>query len=127
MDYTYHDIAKMIDHSLLQPTLTWEELEQGCQVAVAYDVASVCILPCAVPLCARALTGSGVRVSTTIGFPHGGQESAVKAFESVQALGEGAVELDMVVNISAARSGDWDYVRDEIAVVIETAHDEGAR
>ena len=82
MDYTYSQIAKMIDHSLLNPTLTVEELEKGCQLALAYDVASVCILPYYLRRCAEILAGSDVRASTTIGFPHGGHTTAIKVAEA---------------------------------------------
>jgi len=125
-DYTYADIAKMIDHSLLQPATSREELERGCRLAREYEVATVCILPYAVPLCAEILRGSTVRVGTTIGFPHGGHHSAVKVLEALHALGEGAVELDMVTNISAVVSGDWERVREDIAAVVEAAHDRNA-
>jgi len=108
MNYTYTDIAKMIDHSLLKPTLTDKELEQGIQLALAYDVASVCIMPYYLKRCAELLAGSRVRASTTIGFPHGGHTTAIKMAEAKQALLDGGEELDMVVNISKALSGDWD-------------------
>ena len=111
MDYTYSDIAKMIDHSLLNPTLTEDKLEEGLQIALQYDVASVCILPYALKRCAEALAGSTVMASTTIGFPHGGHTTAIKVAEAKQALADGGQELDMVVNISKVLSGDWDYVR----------------
>lgn len=120
--YTYSDIAKMIDHSLLNPTLTDAELDAGCRLAVEYDVASVCIMPYALRRCVEVLAGSGVRASTTIGFPHGGHATAIKRAEAERALAEGCEELDMVVNISKALSGDWKYVRDDIAAVIEPAH-----
>src|SRR5512140_102750 len=99
-DYTYADIAKMIDHSLLQPATSLPDLEKGCWLAREYDVASVCILPYAARRCAEILEGSTVRVSTTIGFPHGGHTTATKLVEAKQALEDGAVELDMVQNIS---------------------------
>src|SRR3989440_4611945 len=98
-DFTYAEIAKMIDHSLLQPVLTDSELEQGCRLARAYDVASVCIKPYAVRQAAGWLAGSSVAVGTTIGFPHGGHSTATKVFEADLALTDGARELDMVVNI----------------------------
>src|SRR5438046_3451921 len=98
-DFTYADIAKLIDHSLLQPTLTDQELEQGCRLAREYDVASVCIKPYAVRQAAALLAGSTVVVGTTIGFPHGGQATAVKVAEAQQSMDDGATELDMVVNI----------------------------
>src|SRR5262249_38056155 len=98
-EFAYSDIAKMLDHSLLQPTLTDAEMEQGCRLAREYDVASVCIKPYAVRLAASVLAGSTVAVGTTIGFPHGGHKTAVKVVEAEQAIHEGARELDMVVNI----------------------------
>lgn len=127
MTYTYSDIAKMIDHSLLMPTMTASDLEAGCQLAVAYQVASVCIMPYYLRRCAEILKGSGVAASTTIGFPHGGHTTNVKVAEANQALADGGVELDMVVNISQVLSGNWDYVRDEIRAVINTAHAHGAK
>jgi deoxyribose-phosphate aldolase len=127
MDYTYQDIAKMIDHSLLNPTLTDRELEQGCQLALEYDAASVCIMPYYLKRCAEILKGSLVNASTTIGFPHGGHTTAVKLAEAKQALGDGGQELDMVVNISKVLSGDWDYVRNDIKAVIDAAHQQGQK
>jgi len=125
--YTYLDIAKMIDHSLLNPTLTTPELEDGCTLAVRYDVASVCILPYALARCAQLLAGSGVNASTTIGFPHGGHTTAIKIAEARQALADGGQELDAVINISKARSGDWAYVRNELAALADTIHAGGAK
>lgn len=125
MDYTYRDIAKMIDHSLLNPVLTDEELEQGCRLAREYDVASVCIKPYYLKRCAQLLEGSEVLPSTTIGFPHGGHTTAVKVAEAKQALDDGGVELDMVVNIGKVLSGDWAYVRDDIRAVVEVTHEHG--
>jgi len=125
--YGYADIAKMIDHSLLNPSLAADQLEDGCILARTYDVASVCILPYYVPRCGELLAGSTVRASTTIGFPHEGHATAIKLAEAAQALADGASELDMVINISKARSGDWDYVREEIRALCAAAHDGGAR
>lgn len=127
MDYTYQDIAKMIDHSLLNPTLTTTELEAGCQLALLYDVASVCILPHYLKRCAELLRGSAVQASTTIGFPHGGHTTAVKRAEAEQALADGGQELDMVVNISRVLSGDWDYVHRDLATVIAVTHAAGQK
>jgi deoxyribose-phosphate aldolase len=121
-DFTYADIAKMLDHSLLQPTLTDAELEQGCRVARDYDVASVCIKPYAVRQAASWLAGSSVAVGTTIGFPHGGHATAVKVAEARQAMADGATELDMVVNIGKVLSKDWRFVAEDIRAVVETAH-----
>lgn len=122
MTYDYPSIAKMIDHSLLQPMLTVSELEAGCALALAYDVASVCILPYYVKRAAEILHGGTVQPSTTVGFPHGGHTTRVKLDEVHQALADGATELDMVVNISKAKSGDWDYVAAEIALLARETH-----
>ncbi len=122
MDYAYADIAGMIDHALLAPTLTTEELEAGCRLAREYEVASVCIQPWAVKRADELLSGTTVQPTTTIGFPHGAQATGVKAAEAEQALADGATELDMVVNISKVKSADWDYVREDIAAVLEPTH-----
>jgi len=127
MQASYGDIAKMIDHSLLNPTLTQVQLDAGVQLALAYDVASVCIMPFALKRCADALRGSTVRASTTIGFPHGGHTSSVKRAEAAQALEDGCEELDLVVNISQVLSGNWGYVEADIAGVIELAHQAGQK
>src|SRR5262245_29767683 len=124
---TYSDLAKMIDHSLLNPTLTVADLDAGCALAVAYDVASVCILPYRLRRCADILRGSSVQASTTIGFPHGGHATTTKVAEAKQAIADGGQELDMVVNISQVLSGAWDDVRKDIAGVIEVAHAAGAK
>ena len=127
MDYTYLDIAKMIDHSLLNPTLAAQDLEAGCWLALDYDAASVCILPYYLRRCAGILRGSTVMASTTIGFPHGGHHTSVKLAEARQALADGGQELDMVVNISAVLSGNWDYVRSEIGEMISLTHAAGQK
>jgi len=127
MDYAYQDIAKMIDHALLSPTLTAGDLDQGIQLALIYDCASVCILPYYLKRCAERLRGSTVKASTTIGFPHGGHATVAKLAEARQALADGGEELDMVVNISKVLSGDWGYVRDDIRAVIDTAHEAGKK
>lgn len=127
MDFTYPQIAKMIDHSLLSPTLTDSDLEQGCRIALDYDVASVCVMPYFLARCAELLAGSTVRPSTTIGFPHGGHATSVKVAEAERALGDGGEELDMVINISKALSGDWDYVRDDVRAVIDITHAAGRK
>lgn len=125
--YTYADVAKMIDHSLLNPTLTAANLEAGCELALVYDVASVCILPYYLRRCAEILNGSSVKPTTTVGFPHGGHTTAVKLAEARQALADGAAELDAVVNISAVLSGQWSLVHRELAELIGCAHDGGAK
>jgi len=127
MNYSYPDIAKMIDHSLLNPTLTTEDLRSGIQLALAYNVASVCILPYYLKRCAELLQGSTVKAGTTIGFPHGGHTTAVKVAEARRALADGGEELDMVVNISKVLSGDWDYVRGDIGAVCGATHEAGKK
>jgi len=127
MDYRYEQIAKMIDHSLLNPVMTDDELERGCAVALDYDVASVCIKPYYLKRCAALLAGSTVAPSTVIGFPHGGHTTAIKRAEAEQALEDGGIELDMVVNVGKVLSGDWDYVRQDIKPVVDRAHESGAR
>ena len=119
---TLAELAKMFDHSLLQPTLTDADMEKGLILAREYNVASVCIKPYAVKFAAKLLAGSTVQASTTIGFPHGGHVTAIKVAESEIALDDGATELDMVVNIGKVLSGEWNYVADDIAAVVRLAH-----
>jgi deoxyribose-phosphate aldolase len=127
MKYSYEQLAKMIDHSLLHPTLTNQELEDGCRLAAKYGVASVCIKPYAVQRAAQLLQGTGVRVGCVVGFPHGSSASEVKRYETALACQDGAVEIDMVINIGKALSGDWDYVRRDIQTVCQEAHARGAK
>jgi deoxyribose-phosphate aldolase len=126
MDYSYLDIAKMIDHSLLNPGLTDQELEAGCHLALQYDVASACVKPYFLKRCAQILAGSTVAASTVIGFPHGGSTTSVKVAEAEAALQDGGVELDMVVNIGKVLSEDWRYVQDDIRAVADATHAGGA-
>jgi deoxyribose-phosphate aldolase len=121
------DLAKMIDHSLLQPVLTDADLERGCQLAAEYGVASVCIKPYAVKQAAKWLAGTGVLTSTTIGFPHGGHLTRVKVYEAEAAMDDGAAELDMVANIGKVLTGDWQYVAEDILAVVAAAHARKAR
>ena len=127
MKYSYSDLAKMIDHSLLQPTMTDQELEDGCRLAARYQVASVCIKPYAVKRAAELLRGSGVFVGTVIGFPHGNSATESKRYETELACRDGAVEIDMVVNLGKALSGAWDYVETDIRAVCDEAHRHGAK
>ena len=119
MEFQYSDLAKMIDHSLLNPTMTVDQLEQGIELALDYDVASVCIMPYYLRRCSDLLAGSTVMSSTTIGFPHGGHTTESKKFEAERAIDDGCQELDMVVNISKVLSGDWGYVQDDVGAVID--------
>lgn len=119
---TYEQLARVIDHSLLRPELTDSEVIAGCELARRYQVASVCVKPCHVRLAAGLLADSGVAVGTVVGFPHGSHTTAVKVFEAQQALADGAAELDMVINIGALRSGQYELVRSDIQAVVNAAH-----
>ncbi len=127
MQFTYEQLAKTIDHSLLMPTMTVEQLEAGCQLAIDYNVASVCIMPYYMKRCTEILSASTVMPSTTIGFPHGGHTTKIKRNEAEQAIADGCQELDMVVNISQVLSGKWDYVTADIRAVVEVAHSAGRK
>ena len=127
MQFTYEQLAKTIDHSLLMPTMTVEQLESGCQLALDYNVASVCIMPYYMARCTAILAGSTVMPSTTIGFPHGGHTTKIKRAEAEQAIADGCQELDMVVNISQVLSGNWDYVSKDIQAVVDVAHAAGRK
>jgi len=127
MKYTYEQLAKMIDHSLLHPTMTDQELEDGCRLAATYGVASVCIKPYAVKRAAVLLRGSGVLVGCVIGFPHGSSTTESKRYETELACRDGANEIDMVVNIGKALGGDFDYVERDVKTVCDEAHTHGAQ
>ena len=121
-----HELAKMIDHSLLHPTLSDAELKKGCELAKAYDVASVCIKPYAVKQAVEWLQGSDVLVGTVIGFPQGNSSINIKVAETDQACKDGAVEIDMVVNIGKVISEDWDYIDQEIGAINNNCKSHGA-
>ena len=123
---TYRDVAKTIDHSLLRPELDDAFVEAGCRLAAAYDVASVCVRPADVARARAILAGTDVAVGTTIGFPHGNHLTETKVFEAVRALGNGATELDMVLQIGALKSGRDAEVLADIAAVVDVAHAAGA-
>src|SRR5664279_789528 len=120
------ELAKMIDHSILHPTHTDEDLEKQCTIAKAYNVASVCVKPYAVKQAVIYLKGTEVEVGCVIGFPHGNSSTAVKVFEAEAACKDGATEIDMVINIGKALHGDWGYVEDEIRLVTEACHKHNA-
>lgn len=126
MKYTEKDIAKMIDHSLLHPTMSDEVLKAGCALAKAYDVASVCIKPYAVRMAADWLGGSDVLVGTVVGFPHGSNLTAIKVAEARQAIADGAAEIDMVVNIGKVLSEDYDFVKADVQAVFDACREGGA-
>ena len=121
-EYTRAEVARVIDHSLLGPAMTEAELEAGCRGAAGWGVASVCVKPYFVARARALLRDSAVRTGTTVGFPHGGHAISVKVAEARTALGQGAQELDMVINIGKAKGGDWSYLEDEIGAVVEAAH-----
>jgi len=121
MSITINSLAKMIDHSLLHPTMTDKILKEECRTAVKYNVASVCIKPYAVKLAVEFLKGTDVKVGCVIGFPHGNSTKDIKVLETIQGCKDGAVEIDMVINIGKALGEDWEYVEDEIKAVNEAA------
>lgn len=119
-------LAKMIDHSILHPTLTDFDLSRECEVAKKYHVASVCVKPYAVKQAAEILKNSDVLVGCVIGFPAGNSAIEVKVFEAEKACRDGAVEIDMVINIGKALQGDWNYISEEIKSVSDACHQNGA-
>ncbi len=123
---TYQEIAGMIDHSLLKPTLTDSEITEGCGIAKQYKVASVCVRPSDVKLAANILAGSNVLVTTVIGFPHGTTTTLTKVAEAEEAINNGAVELDMVLNIGKLKSKNFEYVEKDITAVADLAHQKNA-
>lgn len=123
---TERDIAKTIDHSLLRPELDDAFIEAGCRLAAEYDVASVCVRPVDVARATGFLAGTDVKVGTVVGFPHGSATTPTKVYESQRALDDGAVELDMVIDIGALKSGRDADVQADIAAVVNVAHAGGA-
>jgi len=126
MNEKVYKLAKMIDHSILHPTMTDEDLRRECEVAKKYDVASVCVKPYAVKQAVEILKGSNVLVGCVIGFPAGNSAIAVKVVEAENACKDGAVEIDMVINIGKALQGDWAYITEEIKSVTDACHRHGA-
>jgi len=119
---TYEQLAKVIDHSLVRPELTETDVVAGCKLAARYHTATVCVKPCHVKLAKEVLKDSDVLVGTVIGFPHGSHLTIIKVAEAQQAMDDGAVELDMVLNIGQLRSGKLDYVLEDIKAVCDAAH-----
>jgi deoxyribose-phosphate aldolase len=122
---TYDEIAGMIDHSLLKPNLTDQEIEDGCRIAHEYRVATVCVRPSDVRRAAEILRQSPVRVTTVIGFPHGSTTTAAKVFEAEEAIRNGARELDVVLHIGRLKSRDLAYVKGDLEAVTAAAHAQG--
>jgi len=122
MDCTCHDIAQMIDHSVLRPELTEKDVREGCEIARKYKVATVCCRPSELALVTQLLQGSDVKPTTVIGFPHGCNKTETKVFEAEQAIADGAAELDMVLNIGKLLDGNHDYVKKDIKAVVDAAH-----
>ena len=120
------EIARMLDHSMLQPWLTEEDIRKGCAVAIKYHTAAVCARPCDMKLVAALLKGTDIAPCTVIGFPHGAHLTAVKVYEAEQAILDGCAELDMVINICRLKAGDDAYVENDIRAVAEAAHRGGA-
>ena len=120
---SYDELAGMIDHSLLKPYLTDAEVEEGCRIALQYRVASVCVRPSDVKKAAEILKNSQVRVTTVIGFPHGTTTTQTKVFEAREAIANGAVELDVVLNIGRLKSKDYDFVKEDLQAVTAAAHE----
>ncbi len=118
-----NDIAQMIDHAILQPYYTERDVEIGCELAQKYEVYSVCVRPCDVSLSERLLCGSGVSVTTVVGFPHGSNTHSIKEHEAIQAMNGGAVEIDMVMNIGYLRHGKLVDFQREISWMVRVAHD----
>jgi deoxyribose-phosphate aldolase len=116
------ELAKMIDHSILNPVMTDDDLIRECTLAKKYNVASVCVKPYAVKTAFGILEGSDVLVGCVIGFPHGNSSTQVKVFEAEQACNDGATEIDMVINMGKALGGEWDYVEKEIKAITDTCH-----
>jgi len=120
-DVTYEKLARTIDHSLLKPMLTIDDIVAGCELAAQYEVVSVCVRPADVTRAAAELAGTDVAVGTVVSFPHGDSTTAVKVAESERALDDGAVELDMVINIGWLLSGRHEDVQSDIAAVVDAA------
>ncbi|KAH8813601.1 hypothetical protein DL96DRAFT_525069 [Flagelloscypha sp. PMI_526] len=119
------DLSKMIDHSLLHPTMTDDEIRAGLELAKKYNVATACVKPYSIPLAKEVLQGSDVGICPVIGFPAGNSTTKVKVFEAVEAVKEGGKEIDMVVNIGKILGGDWTYVEEEIRTINDAVVKEG--
>ncbi|MDR1896102.1 MAG: deoxyribose-phosphate aldolase [Prevotellaceae bacterium] len=124
-NYTRAEVAATIDHAVLKPDMTVEDIEKNAKMCLREQVASMCVRPCDVASAARLLKDSNVKVSCVLSFPHGADATPVKAFQAKQAIADGTDEIDMVMNIGRFLSGDYDYVEKDIRAVVETAHGTG--
>jgi deoxyribose-phosphate aldolase len=124
--YSLEQVAKTIDHSILKPDFSYADVQAGAELALKFNTASYCIRPMDVAMASKLLAGSTVNVCTVIGFPHGSTTTTTKAFETQDAITNGANEIDMVINVSALLSGDYDYVENDIRAVVQVAHAQGA-
>jgi len=120
------DLASMIDHSLLHPTMTDDDVYAGLQISKKYSVATACVKPYHILFAKKILEGSRVLVCPVIGFPHGNSTTEVKVFEARRAVEEGGKEIDMVVNVGRVLSGKWEFVKGEIEKVNEAVVERGA-
>lgn len=120
------DISNLVDHAVLRPIQTDEDLKRECEVAKKYEVATVCVKPYHVKLAKELLKGSVVEVCTVIGFPHGSNTTETKVFETREAIENGATEIDMVVNIAKVLQGDYEYVKKDIMDVTDMGHSKNA-
>jgi len=123
--YSLQRVTAAIDHAILHPAATDDDVERGCLAARDLHVAAVLVKPCCVSLAATLLEGSTVAVGTTVGFPHGGSTTPAKVREAERAMDDGAIELDMVCNIGKVLGGEWSVVSEDIAAVLRVAHDRG--
>lgn len=121
-----YDLARHIDHTLLKPEATLGEVRKLCEEAKKFQFASVCIHPSYVSFCTNELTGSEVKVCTVIGFPLGATTTETKVAETEQAIVNGATEIDMVINIGMLKSGEYEYVKNDVFQVVRTSHKAGA-
>lgn len=122
---TLKEIAKTIDHAVLKPDFTDTDLEQHAKMCMEFGVFSMCVKPCDIKSAKKLLSGSDVKVSCVLSFPHGADATSVKIFQAKQAIGDGTDEIDMVMNIGKFLSGDYNYVLEDIRAVVDIAHSQG--
>ena len=123
--YTREQVAAAIDHAVLKPDMTTEQIKQNAELCKKWGVASMCVRPCDARLAAALLKNSEVKVSCVLSFPHGYDTIAAKVYQATQAIADGVKEIDMVMNIGEFMSGNYDYVRQDIKAVVDVAHTSG--